>query len=193
MARGRVLWPATENNHPCPRWTGRIWERRPCLPRQDDFAPGQHQKYNLLPGQAMTGAKFVPRRPSHPNREVSTDGVLFRQAGILSAAYQNGVIFRQPNGVYGVLGGRMKFPVWQTKTTWQGFVWVQGTRPIPSVFPDRARRPFRFRSLFGKRRRIYCPICRRSGVNRDCMFWRMLSPCMQSSMIGMKSCRIWKG
>ena len=44
--------------------------------------------------------------PASSQPEVFMDGVLFRQAGSLSAAYQNGVIYRQPNGVYGVLGGQ---------------------------------------------------------------------------------------
>ena len=44
--------------------------------------------------------------PASSQPEVFMDGVLFRQAGILSAAYQNGVIFRQPNGVYGVLSSQ---------------------------------------------------------------------------------------
>ena len=35
--------------------------------------------------------------------EIFMDGVLFRQAGILNAGYQNGVIFRQENGVCGAL------------------------------------------------------------------------------------------
>jgi len=44
--------------------------------------------------------------PASSQPEVFMDGVLFREAGILSAAYQNGVIYRQPNGVYGVLGSQ---------------------------------------------------------------------------------------
>ena len=35
--------------------------------------------------------------------EIFGDGVLFRQAGFLNASWQNGVLYRQPNGTYGVL------------------------------------------------------------------------------------------
>jgi hypothetical protein len=46
----------------------------------------------------------VPPGSSQP--EIFLNGILFRRVGFLSAAYQNGVIFRGANGVYGVLNSQ---------------------------------------------------------------------------------------
>lgn len=47
---------------------------------------------------------IVPPASSQP--EVFTDGLLFRQDGFMAASYQNGVLYRQANGVYGVLNSQ---------------------------------------------------------------------------------------
>jgi hypothetical protein len=41
--------------------------------------------------------------PSSSQPDIFTDGLLFRRAGTLNASYQNGVMFRQANGTYGVM------------------------------------------------------------------------------------------
>ena len=55
-------------------------------------------------------------RPASSQPEIFVDGVLFRQAGALNAAYQNNVIFRQTNGVYGVMVSQDEISCLATET-----------------------------------------------------------------------------
>jgi hypothetical protein len=66
-------------------WTGNDW-------REDSDAP---------PHESGWRADGTPHASSNP--EIFMDGVLFRQAGFLSAGYQNGVLFHRENGTYGTL------------------------------------------------------------------------------------------
>ena len=70
--------------------------------------------------------------PASSPPEIFMDGILFRQAGNLNAGYQNGVIYRQPNGVYGVLASQDEISCLANETNVAKFCLGSGNQAVSS-------------------------------------------------------------